>query len=131
MSPSLFSKTIMINVVNERSRSMNAVERAPFQFEVEDVYLSSGFSGKIVSCTEGGALAANVDRASTWETIVPEPQPDGTVAFRSKFSNLYISVVDGAGRLVPSVPWIREWGKFQAFRCDFEARFFTPRPKTF
>ena len=84
---------------------MNAIDRSPFHFEVEDVYLSSGFSGKIVSCTEGGkgALAANVDRASTWETIVPEPQADGTVAFRSKVSNLYISVVDGTDRLVPSV----------------------------
>ena len=95
---------------------MNAIDRSPFHFEVEDVYLSSGFSGKIVSCTEGGkgALAANVDRASTWETIVPEPQADGTVAFRSKVSNLYISVVDGTDRLVPSVSWIREWEKFRA-----------------
>lgn len=101
---------------------MNAIDRSPFHFEVEDVYLSSGFSGKIVSCTEGGkgALAANVDRASTWETIVPEPQADGTVAFRSKVSNLYISVVDGTDRLVPSVSWIREWEKFRAFRCDSE-----------
>ena len=101
---------------------MNTIERAPFHFEVEDVYLSSGFSGKIVSCTEGGkgALAANVDRASTWETIVPEPQADGTVAFRSKVSNLYISVVDGTDRLVPSVSWIRDWEKFRAFRCDSE-----------
>ena len=101
---------------------MNTIERAPFHFELEDVYLSSGFSGKIVSCTEGGkgALTANVDRANTWETIVPEPQADGTVAFRSKFSNLYISVVDGTDRLVPSVSWIREWEKFRAFRCDSE-----------
>ncbi len=101
---------------------MSTSNRIPFRFELEDAYLTSQFSGKIVSCTEGGegALVANADRASTCETIVPEPQPNGTVAFRSKFSNLYISVVDGTDRLVPSVPWIREWEIFRAFRCDPE-----------
>ena len=107
---------------------MNTHNLIPFHFELEDVYLSSRFSGKIVSCTDcgKGALVANAARASTWETIVPEPQPDGTVAFRSKVSNLYISVVEGTNRLVPSVPWVREWEKFRAFRCcsDDDSAFF-------
>ncbi|MBR0054257.1 MAG: hypothetical protein IJP65_02990 [Bacteroidales bacterium] len=99
---------------------MSNSNRIPFCFEFENAYLTSRFSGKIVSCTEGGkgALVANADKADVWETIVPEPQPDGTVAFRCKFSNLYISVVAGTDRLVPAVPWIDVWEKFRAFRCD-------------
>lgn len=67
-----------------------------------------------------GPLVADRDKADTWETIVPEHQPDGTVAFRSAISDLYISVEEGTNRLIPSRTEIQEWEKFRAFRCDSE-----------